>query len=91
MSISSIFYILKLTLINTQYSSLRDTLKMMLFTKYLIKQKSIGRIRWKFWYWFNLKSSIELDIKTQMLYLSSAPLKIMPNTYIQILKVTYNR
>ena len=48
--------------INTQCSS-RDTLKMMLFTKYLIKWKRIGRINWKFRYWFNLKSSMELDIK----------------------------
>ena len=63
MNISSIFYFSKSTSINTQYSSLWDTLKMMLFTKYLIKWKRIGRISWKFRYWFNLKSSIELDIK----------------------------
>ena len=37
MNISSIFYFSKSTSINTQYSSLWDTLKMMLFTKYLIK------------------------------------------------------
>ena len=59
MNISSIFYFSKSTSINTQYSSLWDTLKMMLFTKYLTKWKCIGRITWKFWYWFNLKFSIE--------------------------------
>ena len=52
MNISSIFYFSKSTSINTQYSSLWDTLKMMLFTKYLIKWKRIGRISWKFRYWF---------------------------------------
>ena len=36
MHISSIFYFSKSTSINTQYSSLWDTLKMMLFTKYFI-------------------------------------------------------
>ena len=54
MNISSIFYFSKSTSINTQYSSLWDTLKMMLFTKYLIKLKRIGRISWNFQYWFNL-------------------------------------
>ena len=63
MNISSIFYFPKSTSINTQYSSLWGTLKMMLFTKYLIKWKRIGRISWNFRYWFDLKSSIELDIK----------------------------
>ena len=52
MSISGIFYFSKLTSINTQYSSLWDTLEMMLITKYLIKWKRIGRISWKFRYWF---------------------------------------
>ena len=61
--ISSIFYFSKSTSINTQYSSLWDTLKMMLFTKYLIKWKGIDRIGWKFRYWFNLKLSVELDKK----------------------------
>ena len=65
MIISSIFYFSKSTSINTQYSSLWDTLKMMLFTKYLIKWKCMGRISWKFWFWFNLKSSIELDMKNR--------------------------
>ena len=50
MNISSIFYFSKSTSINTQYSSLWNTLKMMLFTKYLIKRKCIGRISWNFWY-----------------------------------------
>ena len=50
-----------LSSINTQYSSLWDTLEMMLFTKYLIKWKRIGRISWNFRYWFNSKSSIEKD------------------------------
>ena len=48
MNISGISYFSKSTSINTQYSSLWDTLKMMLFTKYLIKWKCIGRISWKF-------------------------------------------
>ena len=74
MNISSIFYFSKSTSINTQYSSQRDTLKMMLFTKYLIKWKCIIRIRWKFLYWFHLKSSMELDTKRQIVYLSNAPL-----------------
>ena len=64
MKISSIFSFSKLTSINTQYSSLWDTLKMMLFTKYLIKWKCIGRNSWKLWYWFNLKSSIEFHIES---------------------------
>ena len=76
MKISSIFYFSKSTSINTQYSSLWDTLKMMLFTKYLIKWKCIAIISWKFRYWFNLKSSIDLDIKRWMSYLSNAPLTI---------------
>ena len=50
MNISSFFYFLKSTSINTQYSGLWDTLEMMLFTKYLIKWKCIGRISWKFRY-----------------------------------------
>ena len=50
MNISSIFYFSKSTSINTQCSSLWNTLKMKLFTKYLIKWKHIGRISWNFWY-----------------------------------------
>ena len=70
------WYFQKSTSINTQYSSLWDTPKMMLFTKYLIKWKCIGRISWKFWYCFNLRFSMELDIKIKEIcfYLSSAPL-----------------
>ena len=60
MNISMTFYFSKSTSINTHYSSLWDTLKMMLFTKYLIKCKRIGRISWKFRYWFDLKSSIDI-------------------------------
>ena len=64
MHFSSIFYFSKSTSINTQYSSLIwGPLKMMLFTKYLIKWKRIGRISWNFRYWFDFKSSIKLDIK----------------------------
>ena len=63
MNICSIFYFSKSTSINTQYSSLLGTLKMMLFTKYLVKWKRIGRISWNFGYWVDFKSSIELDIK----------------------------
>ena len=62
MNISSIFFFSKSTSLNTQYSSLWGTLKMMLFTKYLIKWKRIGRISWNFRYWFDFKSSIELGI-----------------------------
>ena len=55
MDISSIFYFSKLTSINTHYSSLWDTLKMMLFTKYLIKWKCIGRISENFGIvWFRI-------------------------------------
>ena len=53
-----------------------DTLKMMLFTKYLIEWKRIGRIWWKLWFWFNLQSSLQLDMKRQMLYLSNTPLRL---------------
>ena len=63
MNICSIFYFSKSTSINTQYSSLLGTLKMMLFTKYLIKWKRSGRISWNFRYWVDFKSSIELAIK----------------------------
>ena len=64
MNISSIFYFSKSTSINTQlFSSLWGTLKMMLFTKYLIKWKRIGRISWNFRYKFGFQSFIELDIK----------------------------
>ena len=77
MSISSIFHFSKSTSINTLYSSLWHTLKMMLFTKCLTKWKCIGRISWEFQYSFNLKSSIELDIKRYyVLYLSNAPLTL---------------
>ena len=63
MNISSIFYFSKSTLINKQYSSIWDTLKMIQFTKYLIKWRRTGRISRKFWYWSYLKSSMEFDIK----------------------------
>ena len=84
MNISSIFYFSKSTSINTQYSSLWGTLKMMLFTKYLIKWKRIGRISWNFRYWFDFKSSIELDIKRHMLYLSNAPLRHRAPIYFNL-------
>ena len=74
-NISLIFYFfLKSTSINTQYSSLWGTLNMMLFTKYLIKWKRIGRISWKFRYWFDLKSSIKLDVKRYRCYTCQIPL-----------------
>ena len=57
-----IFYYSESTSINTQNSSIWDTLKMMLFTKYLIKWKCIGRISWKFRHCLHLRFSIELDI-----------------------------
>ena len=85
MNISCIFCFSKSTSISTQYSSLWDTLEMMMFTKYFIKWKWIGRIRWKFGYWFYLKSCIELNTKRWMLYLSNAPLtfciRIFKNVY----------
>ena len=93
MNISSIFYFSKSTSKNTQYSSLWGTLKMMLFTKYLIKWKRIVRISWNFRYWFDFKFSIELDMK-KMLYLSSAPLKwssrldVQNNLYYSCLYLT---
>ena len=72
MNISSIFYFSKLTYIsiifyffkvnfNKYTFSLWYTLKIMLFTKYLIKWKHIGRISWKFQYWFNLKYRIRYE------------------------------
>ena len=73
MNISTIFYFSKSTSINTQYSSLWDILMMMLFTKYPIKWKRIGIIRWKFQYWFNVKSSIELDLKGHWTTSASSP------------------
>ena len=75
MNISSIFYFSKSTSINTQHSSLWETLKMMLFIKYLIKWKRIGRMSWKFWYWFDLISSIELDITKIDVTLVQCPFK----------------
>ena len=45
---------------------------MMLFTKYLTKEKHI----YKFWYWINLKSSIKLDIKSQDVTLVQCPSKL---------------
>ena len=74
-NIFSIFYFSKSTSINTQYSGLWDTLKMTLFTKYLIKWKRIGRISWKFRYWFNWKSSIEQDTKKMDVILIQCPFK----------------
>ena len=58
MHISSIFYFSKSTSINIQYSSLWDTLKMMLFIKYIIKWKHFSRISWKFRNRFYSKLSI---------------------------------
>ena len=63
---------------------------MMLFTKYLIKLKHIGRISWKFWYWFNSISSIELDIKRYTLYLSNAPLRLWYEMKLWQLLVWFN-
>ena len=66
MNISSIFYCSKSTSINTQYSSLWDTLKMMLFTKYPIrsyKRKTHWQNQLKISVLFDLKFSIEFDIK----------------------------
>ena len=62
MNISSIFYISKSTSIDT-VAYVWDTHQMMLFTKYLTKWKRIGKISWKFQYWFNFKFCIEADIK----------------------------
>ena len=74
-SICSIFYFSKSTSINAQYSSLWDTLKMMLFTKYLIKWKCIGRISWKFWYWFYLKIPYRIRNKKIYVILVQCPFK----------------
>ena len=76
MNISSIFYFSKSTSINTQYSSLWGTLKMMLFTKYFIKWKRIGRITWNFQYWFDFKFSLELDLKKIDVILVQCPFKL---------------
>ena len=82
MNISSIFYFSKSTSINTQYSSLWGTLEMMLFTKYLIKWKRIGRISWNFRYWFDFKSSIELGYKKIAVILVQCPFKIVYCNYV---------
>ena len=63
MNIFNIFLFFKVDFNKYNNSSLWDTLKMILLTKCLIKWKRIGRISWKFWYWLNLKSSIELNIQ----------------------------
>ena len=47
----------------------------MLFTEYLIKRQRIDRISWKFRYWFNLKSSVEYDIKKIDVILVQCPFK----------------
>ena len=58
------------------YSCLWDTLGMMLFTEVWMiwKRKRVGRIGWKFWYWFIIKFSLDQDTKRWTLYLSNAPL-----------------
>ena len=78
MNISSIFYFSKLTSINTQYSSVWDTLKMMLFTKYLKKWKRFVRISWKFQSWFNSNFSIENICYTCLIH--NAPL--IPTSFL---------
>ena len=83
MNTFSIFYLSKSTSINTQYS-LWDTLQMMLFTKHLIKWKRIGRISCKFWYWFCLKSSMELDIKRVIVILVQCPFNLISNYNISM-------
>ena len=85
MNISSVFYFSKSSSINTQYSCLWDTMKMMLFTKYLKKtnkQTKQNKTKQKqsvksaeIVVFVHLKSSIELDIKDKIIYLSNAPLK----------------
>ena len=94
LNISGIFYFSKSTSINTYYSSLWDTLKMMLFTKNLIKWKRIGEISWKFRYWFNLSSSIELDIKRYNVdvILVQCPFKFdfEPKTWTTLLTLIFN-
>ena len=46
-----------------KYTSLWDTLGIMLFMKDHMKWQYIDRISWKVWYWFVLKFAIELDTK----------------------------
>ena len=43
------------------------------------KMKTHWQNQLKFWYWFNSKSSIELEMKIYMLYLSNAPLIYLYN------------
>ena len=57
MNISSIFYFAKSPSINTQNTSLWDTLQMMLFMKYLVKMKTHWQNRLKISVLFNLKFS----------------------------------
>ena len=61
-NISSIFYFIKLTPM-IAHSRRWNTMKIMLFTKYLKKWRCIGKINWIFVYLFNLKSSTELVIE----------------------------
>ena len=75
-NIINIFYFSKSTSTNTQHSSLWDTLKMMLFTRYLIKWKHVGKISWKFRKWLNLKFYIKLDIKKIDVILVQCPFKV---------------
>ena len=55
------FFFFKVDFNKYTIQCLWDILKMMLFTKYFMKWNRIGRNSWKFQYWFNLKSSMELD------------------------------
>ena len=53
-NISSILYFSKSTSINIQHSSLLDTLKMMLFTKYLMKMHWHNKLKISVLVWFKI-------------------------------------
>ena len=55
------------------YSTLWDTLKMMLFTKYFAKWKHISRISWNFRCWFDLKILYEIKHKKINVILVQCP------------------
>ena len=72
--VQKLLYFPKLTSINTQYSSLWDTLEIMLFTKYPHKMKTHWQNQLKMsWKWFNLISSWDLDLK-RWCYICPMPL-----------------
>ena len=76
---------------NTLYSSLWDTLKMMPFTKYLIKWKRFGRISWKFRYWFYLISFYTIKYKKIYVILVQCALSLKMYTFAYMWGLQFSR